>query len=174
MADEDIIRIYARDVGLEPEIAGARTVQDCLSIGGGPVQLGNSQADKVRSDAPVALTADGVLHQVTWLVAAPPVWADNAGNLIRTGMYWIVAEVDATAQATTPGLYISVASPFYNTYFVPADAIGSIGTFGITDVQSLGAGDLPFPVTAQIKMPTDATLTVNVRMVVDWLAWSPG
>ena len=165
----DYIKAYARDVALDPPIAGHANVQDAIAAGGGVV-LGNFSTDLVVQDTPTALTGDGNPHDVTCLIAAPPAWMDNAGHIIAPGLYNTLVTITATAGPTTPGLYVNSGGIFNAAVWVPCDALGASKNATIVDVQALAAGDLPYPVVTSVLMPTDVTEAVHVLISVDRLA----
>lgn len=164
------IRLYGRDVGLDPAVNGADNVQDALDAATS-VTLGNDGSDVVQADTATPLTGDGGAHTIPCIIAAPPTWMDNAGNITEPGLYAISTTVVATAGPTTPGQYIKVEAQFGSKDWVPCDALGAAGVAQTQDVQALGAINVPSDASSFVTMPTDATEAVDVQITVARLAY---
>lgn len=166
----DYFRGYARDIGVSPPVGGFTNVQDALGVGGAGVTLGNFSTDLVQADAPTHLTSDGAMHNVDCLIAAPPAWMDNAGNVTAAGLYYVTLNITVTAPPTTPGLFVGMWGPFNVKAWAACDGTPNGQSAIVLDVQALAVADVPFPVTSTVVMPTDATFHVDARVSVDRLA----
>lgn len=166
-------RGFATDVVVEPAVAGASNVQAALAAlaaAPGGVVLGNFSTDEVSQTVPTALTADGASHAVSCVIAAPPAWMDNAGNIIAAGLYNAIVTLVGTVAPTTPGLYVRQGGVFNNSGIVSLDGLGLPGTYGVGEVQSLAVADVPYAVGSNIEMPTDVTGALTVQISVCRLA----
>jgi hypothetical protein len=154
------------------------TVQDDGSIsaeaGGGSVPsgtlIGQSYDNEVTADNPTAVTCDGNPHDVECLIASPPSWMDDAGNIIAAGLYWVGANVQVTTPATTPGLSYAWISPAESVLIQSIDATLAFINSVPFDVLSLAAADLPFTTTAVVHGQSDVSAVLSVAPLIVQLA----
>jgi hypothetical protein len=136
----------------------------------GPIATG-SFADLVSADTVTAVTCDGNLVNVDWLVAAPPAWADNAGNIILPGVYSVSVVLTINTPPTTPGILVSsigVTGPDC----VTLEAVTFAVAIAFSQVLAFGAADVPFRVRDSVTAQTDITGIVNAQITVQRLAYN--
>lgn len=110
----------------------------------------------------VALPADGGNHQVGPITGqAQSDWFDADGNITKAGLYVVQLGIETVDAATSTAVIASIGGPFYATVPFTVAAIDAASRAKILDVSSLADGDLPFPVSGFIQMPTDATWTAK-------------
>lgn len=136
----------------------------------GPLVLGTA-AKIVSADAVTSVPCDGATHQVDCIIAGPPDWMDNAGNIITAGLYQISTTLSENAAATVPGILVSLVGVSGATV-VPFDGLAIQGSVTVGIVLALGHGDVPLPVSTVVKGQTDATAIADCRMNVALLAYS--
>lgn len=124
------------------------------------------ESEQIAADAATTVACDGASHPVACLVAAPPAWMDNAGNIIEPGLYGHVLGVSAGAAATAPGLFATAAGAFAAVSQFAIDPITSVGAILLLDVASLAAADLPWSVTVNVHGQNDATATLACQPIV--------
>lgn len=172
MTNTDAPRLQASEVALNPTVDGHDNVQAAIQASsGGGVTLGNWSTDDVSADASTPLTADGGTHPVLCIVASPPAWMDNAGNITAPGMYNVFVVLQSTGAPTTPGQYVECIGAFNVQIYAPCDGMGASNNFSYDDVQSLAAGDLPVSTAIDVFMPTDVTFALSARAEVIRLAY---
>lgn len=134
--------------------------------GGGGATIGDT-TQFFSADAATQITGDNTEHDLLCIVAAPPSWMDNAGNITAAGLYSLSLQVEPVVAWTTTTSYISFSFGF-NGELYPVSAlnpalVGS-GNYNPAGIVALGAGDLPFSTQCTIIVPTDATGHIQVRV----------
>lgn len=125
------------------------------------------------SGAVVSVPLDGGSHAVPCIVGSPPSWMDDAGNIIKPGVYTLLAVSALDVDPTTAGLYIGVGSSFNANWNQAVDAIRFMGAVTFTDVMPLGVDDgLPWDVTCQWVTQADDTGIIHARVKVGRIAYN--
>jgi hypothetical protein len=136
----------------------------------GPIATG-SFADLVSADTATAVTCDGNSVTVGWLVAAPPAWADNAGNITEPGVYLCSGTLTINTPPTTPGILVSCIG-VTGAGCVTLEAVAFAVGLAFSQVLAFGAADLPFRVRDSVTAQTDITGIVNAQITVQRLAYN--
>lgn len=154
--------------------------------GGGGVAIGGVGTAQFVSLPTPPVAADGITHSLFPAFNPPPAdWVDFSGgrsHIVKPGVYgytWLIDRVAAFADPTLLFQFygfnvtdLFVADPGKNNTF-PTAPHHFTTTNSATDIVSVDSADLPFTISAGIAMPTDATGTLQVALVLQRLAWKP-
>lgn len=132
--------------------------------------IGGATADFANADAPTAVPADGASHNVPCLIAAPPAWMDNAGNVIATGLYLCYTTIVEVGVIATPGQAVRVVGPFGAAEVMQVDGLAALGQCSNVDIAAAAAADLPFPIVSRVTAQVDATCSFTGQITVVQIA----
>jgi len=135
----------------------------------------NGTSAIVNADTVTHVTMDGELHTVDCVVAAPPAWMDDAGNITAAGLYVVGATISQVTAPTTPGLLIFVGCPELVELSQSVDVftLSGVGSVTVEETISLAAGNLPFEVITTMVVPTDVSGVLGLRPFA-WQLAVPG
>lgn len=168
-ADATAIVLRVRRAVVAGHLVGTADTQGLgASAGGGATLVAFESA--ASADVITAVTCDGAAHAFSCLIAAPPTWMDNAGNIIEPGLYNAQLLVSPDTPATVPGTSFLTGGVFNAQFESAVDTLTSLGGVLLPDVQSLGAADLPYPTLADLKGEADATAVIGGRISIQRLA----
>lgn len=136
----------------------------------GPIAYGGL-SDIVAADTPTTVTCDGTPVTVGWLVAAPPQWADNAGNIILPGVYQFSAVLAKGADATS-GAHLFSSLGVNGAGAATLAEIAFANSVAVANVFGLSSGAVPFAVSSVCTGEADATGTVAVQIAVARLVFN--
>lgn len=172
----DAPRLQASEVALNPPVGGNENVQDALDdpggTGAGPLVLAPVSAG-VQADTQTSIACDGNTIALACIVASPPDWMDDAGNIIAPGLYQLFAVINIDDAPTTPGLYVYVAFGVASAA-PPLDELpnGTAVPFG--ELLPLSGADVPYAASIQVTPPTDLTGTLLGQCGVQRIAYNAG
>lgn len=123
------------------------------------------------ADNQTTIDCDDVQVDLDWIVAAPPNWADNAGNIIAPGLYRFDLLVAALVSPTVPGVWVKF-SGMYGAGFFALDGLEYATNATCSFTVGLGPTNVPLAVTGAIQAQTDATGQLDAAIRVARLAYN--
>ena len=131
----------------------------------------SSPTNAVFADAETNVPCDGANHNVPCLIASPPAWMDDAGNIIAAGVYSLTAFIAQVTAPTTPALYGVLEPP--GNFLNPFALDSTLTTGNITPspvVFALKTTDLPYSITQIVHAQTDVSGVLSVQPMVAQIA----